>query len=367
MYMLRTWRRWAVLVQMQTRILLMDTSSLISNFTLAIASMVVFGLLVGGDRASTSPICVVDLDGSPVAAQVQLAFQSSDLVNSAPCGDGPPMESLHQGKVAAVVVLPVGFGSALQNGQTTAQVTYDAAEPARGAQARSTVAAVMASVNSTVSAAPQSIQLADTGGTPDRRPLRQIDWLTPGMVGLMIMLVNLVVGATLILWRDRGVLKRLAVTPLRPLQLMLSETVSRVVFSLVQVALLLVVARVLFGVEVMGSYLDLTLVAALGALAMLASGFAIAAFVPKFESAQAITSLAAFPMMLFGGSYFALDNAPGYLRPFIDAMPLTYLNHALREIMLYGAGISAVGHDLLVLAAWTALALVVATRAFRWE
>jgi ABC-2 type transport system permease protein len=364
--MLRIWRRWSVLLRMQTKLLLMDVSSLVSNFTLAIASMVVFGLLVGGDRASASPICVVDLDGSAIAAEVRTAFEASDLVSSALCGDSSPMDSLRQGKLAAVVVLPAGFGTALEAGQATAEVAYDAAEPARSAQARSAVAAVMASLNSAVSHRPDTIRVAESG-VVDRRPLRQIDWLTPGMVGLMIMLVNLVVGATLILWRDRGVLKRLAVTPLRPLHLMLSQVVSRVVFSLVQVASLLVVARLLFGVEVAGSYLDLVIVACAGALAMLASGFAIAAFVPKLESAQAITSLVAFPMMLFGGSYFALDNAPSYVRPLINAMPLTYLNHALREVMLYGAGIQTVGHDLLVLAGWTLLALVVATRAFRWE
>ena len=44
---------------------------------------------------------------------------------------------------------------------------------------------------------------------------RQIDWLTPGMAGMMVMWANLAVGATLIAWRERGILKRLAVTPLR--------------------------------------------------------------------------------------------------------------------------------------------------------
>ena len=81
---------------------------------------------------------------------------------------------------------------------------------------------------------------------------------------------------------------------------------------------------------------------------LISFGFVIAAFVPRAESAQAVTSLIGFPMMLFGGSYFALNDAPPYLQPVIYAMPLTYLNHALREVMLYGNGFEALHRDLLV-------------------
>jgi ABC-2 type transport system permease protein len=360
-----TLRRWTTLTGIQTKLLLLDHASLISNLTLAIASMVVFGLLLGGDRAAAAPICVIDADGSPAAARVASAFRASDLVGSSQCGQGREMELLKAGRLAAVVLLPAGFGRDLEAGQTTARVFYDATDPARGAQARSAVAAVIGGVNRSVTDAAEPIRLLDSG--VDHRPIRQIDWLTPGMVGLLVMLINLVVGATLILWRDRGVLKRLAVTPLRPLTLILSQITARLIFSLLQIALLLAIAWLLFGVEVAGSYVDLALVVAAGTLAMLAFGFVIAAFVPKVESAQAVTSLVGFPMMLLGGSYFAFDNAPSYLRLLIDAMPLTYLNHALREVMLYGNGAEAVTRDLLVLMAWMVGSLVVATRAFRWE
>src|SRR5207237_4056570 len=103
----------------------------------------------------------------------------------------------------------------------------------------SEVAAVIGQAKRAATAAAEPIRLEDGG--VDHRPMRQIDWLTPGMVGLMVMLVNLVVGATIILWRDRGVLKRLAVTPLRPLTLILTQISARLIFSLLQVGLLLAI------------------------------------------------------------------------------------------------------------------------------
>jgi ABC-2 type transport system permease protein len=357
--------RWSVLVGAQTKLLLLDRASLIANLTLAIASMVVFGTLIGGDRGSASPVCVVDADGSPLAARVVAAFRASDLVSSSVCVGGQERAQFQQGRLAAIVSLPAGFGRDLAAGQARIEVSYDASDAARGAQARSAVAAILAGVNRDLTASAEPVTVA--ASSVANRSMRQIDWLTPGMVGLTVMLFNLVVGATIIMWRDRGVLKRLAVTPLRPLTLILSQITARLTFSLLQVAVLLAIARFAFGVQVAGSYLDLTLVVVVGTLAMIAFGFVIAAFVPRAESAQAVTSLIGFPMMLFGGSYFALDNAPAYLRPIIGAMPLTYLNHALREVMLYGNGGLALQNDLLVLLGWTCAALFVATRAFRWD
>jgi ABC-2 type transport system permease protein len=357
--------RWWALVGAQTKLLLLDRTSLIANLTLAIASMVVFGVLLGGDQAGSVPLCVVDADGSPAAARVVAAFAASDLVSTSQCVAGQEMAQLKSGRLGAVVTLPAGFGADLAAGRARAQVSYDAADAARSARARSAVAAVVGDVNRAETGAPAPVAVDDHAVA--QRRVRQIDWLTPGMVGLMVMLVNLVVGATIIQWRDRGVLKRLAVTPLRSITLILTQITARLGFSFLQVVLLLVIARLLFGVQVAGSYLDLILVVGAGTLAMISFGFVIAALVPRAEGVQAVTSLIGFPMMLFGGSYFALDNIPAYFRPVVAAMPLTYLNHALREVMLYGSGTAALRGDLLVLMGWTVASLFVASRAFRWD
>ena len=134
-------RRWWVLTATQTRLLLLDRASLVSNLTLAIASMVVFGLLIGGDRATAAPVCRNSLaqtvatprsrwtgspgsdeDGSPGAAQVVAAFRASDLVNTAPCAPGRERAQLQEGRIAALVLLPAGFGADLASGQARAEV-----------------------------------------------------------------------------------------------------------------------------------------------------------------------------------------------------------------------------------------------------
>jgi ABC-2 type transport system permease protein len=72
-------------------------------------------------------------------------------------------------------------------------------------------------------------------------------------------------------------------------------------------------------------------------------------------------------MMFLGGSYFPTTGAPAFLTPVIQAMPLTYLNDALRQIINNGVGLAGVGTDLLVITAWTVAALLFSIRAFRWS
>jgi ABC-2 type transport system permease protein len=196
--------------------------------------------------------------------------------------------------------------------------------------------------------------------------LRTIDFLTPGMLGMLLMWANLGVGVLLVEWRQQGIMRRLAATPLRPTVIMGAQILARLVLSLAQGAVLLAVAMLVFHVQVIGSWAALVGVVTLGALTMLALGFVVGSFARSPEVAQAINFLISFPMMFLGGSYFPTDNAPAFLAPVIKAMPLSYLNDALRQIVNNGATLAAVQTDLLVLVAWLVAALLFSARAFRW-
>ncbi|HKV85120.1 MAG TPA: ABC transporter permease, partial [Ktedonobacterales bacterium] len=105
---------------------------------------------------------------------------------------------------------------------------------------------------------------------------------------------------------------------------------------------------------------------ALGALTMMSLGFVAGSFAKTPEAAQSVMFLVSFPMMFLGGSYFPTSNPPAFLAPVIKAMPLSYLNDALRQIINNGAGFAGVQHDALILVAWMVAALLFSTRAFRW-
>ena len=99
---------------------------------------------------------------------------------------------------------------------------------------------------------------------------------------------------------------------------------------------------------------------------MLAIGFAIGSFVKKSETANSVVLLISFPMMFLGGSYFNVSGAPSFLQPLIHAMPLYYLNDALRQVINYGGGWSAIQTSVLVLLAWTVASMILVWRTFKW-
>jgi ABC-2 type transport system permease protein len=187
------------------------------------------------------------------------------------------------------------------------------------------------------------------------------------MLGMLLMWANLSVGVLLVEWRQQGIMRRLAATPLRPGMLMGTQMLARLILSAAQGALLIAVAMLVFKVQIVGGWAGLFFVVAIGALTMMALGFVAGSFSRTPEAAQAVTFLISFPMMFLGGSYFPTDSAPSFLSPVIRVLPLTYLNDALRQIINNGANLAGISSDLMVLAAWAVAALLLSTRAFRWS
>jgi ABC-2 type transport system permease protein len=102
-------------------------------------------------------------------------------------------------------------------------------------------------------------------------------------------------------------------------------------------------------------------------MAMLAIGYAIAAFARNTETAASYANMVTFPMMFLSGVFFPLGTMPDWLQPLISIMPLKYGVEALREPMLYGNGLGTIWQDLLILAAVFVTFMAFAIRFFKWD
>jgi ABC-2 type transport system permease protein len=338
---------------------------LISSLGLALISIFVFGWLFGGSGSAKLQMGVADQDGSPVAAQVVAALRSNNSLIVSTSTQDAELQALRDGARSAVLVLPPGFGADLAQGHATLQVYFDQSNPTIQAYARMAVQSTVTAINEQMTGRPSPLTLREQAVSVHN--LRQIDWLTPGMLGMLLMWANLSVGVLLVEWRQQGIMRRLAATPLRPGMLMGTQMLARLILSSAQGALLIAVAMLVFKVQIVGSWAGLLFVVAIGALTMMALGFVAGSFSRTPEAAQAVTFLISFPMMFLGGSYFPTDSAPAFLSPVIRALPLTYLNDALRQIINNGANLAGISSDLMVLAAWAVAALLLSTRAFRWS
>ena len=345
--------------------LVRNRALLLSSAGLALISIFIFGWLFSGNGALQVQVGIVTSDTSPAAANVIRQLQQNAAMHVITGSQSAELAALKSGQRDAVLVLGSDFGATLQQGDAHIAVYYNQSNPTTLAITRQAVQSIVAGIaqQATGKAPPETLsEQAVTVHT-----LRQIDFITPGQLGMMLMWANLIVGTVLVGWRQTGLMKRLAATPLRPAILIAAQMVARLLLSLAQSALLLGVALAVFGVQVIGNWGLLALTVVVGTLSMLAIGFVIGSFAKNQDVAQAISLTISFPMMFLGGSYFSTDGAPAALQPVINALPLSHLNDALRQIITNGASLAAVQNDLLILLAWVVAGLVLATRAFRWN
>lgn len=197
---------------------------------------------------------------------------------------------------------------------------------------------------------------------------RYIDWVVPGLLGMNIMGTGMwSVGFSVVQARVRKLLKRLMATPMHRADYLLSHMAARLIFLVLEVAVLLGFAVPVFGVPVNGSWVLLVALCLLGAVAFSGLGLLVASRAQTVEGVSGLMNLVMVPMWVFSGVFFASENFPDVMQPFIAALPLTALNQALRGVMIDGSGVLTLLPQVGILAAWTLVSFTAALQLFRWR
>ena len=200
------------------------------------------------------------------------------------------------------------------------------------------------------------------------RGLDYVDFLVPGIIAMAIMQMGIFsVVFSLIQYRQQGVLRRLSATPIRPHNFLIGQVFTRLLVSIVQVAVLLGVGVLIFDVQVVGNFGYLFLLAVLGGALFIAIGFVISGFAKNEEVGAPLANIIALPMMFLSGVFFPTDILPGVMEDIVQYLPLTFLADGMREVAIEGASITDVPWEVLGLVVWLALAFLAATRVFKWE
>ena len=167
--------------------------------------------------------------------------------------------------------------------------------------------------------------------------------------------------------RRRKLLKRFAVTPMNRTHFLLAFFLSRLVFLVLEVVVLIACGRLLFGVEVQGSVVAVMAVALLGTAAFSGLALLIASRTSSTEAASGWMNFVQLPMWILSGSFFSYSRFPDFVHPAIKALPLTAINDGLRQIINEGGSIAAVAPQAAVLAAWSIVGFFLALKMFKWQ
>ena len=200
------------------------------------------------------------------------------------------------------------------------------------------------------------------------RNLTYIDFLLPGILAMSIMQSGIFgVSFSFVILKKRGILRRMLATPMRPSDFIISQVVSRLVVLMIQTAVMVGAGVWLFNIHFIGSLLDMLIVGVLGGIIFLAIGFALSGISKSEDQVAPLANIVVLPMMFLSGVFFSRSSLPGMAYTVTGFFPLTYLADGLRSIATEGATLMMIWPQLIGLAVWGIIAIVLAVKAFRWE
>jgi ABC-2 type transport system permease protein len=322
--------------------------------------MTLLGLLFGRS-ISAGTIAVVPVNSpAPQAVVHVLEHTRGVTVKTAPTAAKAIQQVRNGDRDAAIVFVPTHNGS-YRVRLFTSNTSADQAGIIKGI----------------VSGASDGVSVAATGHPPallfqpesvDSASLSYIDFLLPGIIALSIM-ISAVIGLSTVLvnWRQRGILRRLKLTPIPLPEFFAARITASLVVAIMQVAVLLVFGRLVFGVHISTTAWAAIPVALAGCLCFLAMGFAIGSIVSDPETGDAVSNVVTNPMMFLSGTFFPVAAMPVFVQQIARVLPLYYMTNGLRDTTVRGLPLSHVLSDIAVLLGMTLVLAAVALRTFRWE
>lgn len=363
-----------------------DRMALFFTLVLPIAFVFGVGIVTGGSESRRLPIGVVDADGSEQSGRLVDRLDADESLSVTVLADTASLqEQVGQGRFAAGLVLPGGYGRALAAGDPVTLTLFEGGlGAAQVAQATvgsvvSEQAAEMSAVRFAVAAGGDASAAADaavalapavaTSTTVDVQAVSSTAVYQPGFTGaaytiliLFMTITALTSAGTIAERKEQGVAQRSLVTPATRSELVLGFTVARFVLLLATAVVLVVATRLLFGVR----WGDLAAVAAVVVVySAVCVGLVVVVGTLYRTSSQAgsVGPWVGIVMGMLGGCMWPLAIVPPFMRVVGHLFPTAWGVDALRIVVLGGGGIDDILLQLAVLVAFAAVLLGVgATR-----
>ncbi|AEG48547.1 MULTISPECIES: ABC transporter permease [Sphingomonadaceae] len=363
-------RRLIALTRKEVRQLLRDKSNLFVGLLLPLALILLFGYGLSFD-VKDAPVAIVLEDRSPAAQEAVAGIGGSPyLVPVAAASMDEAVRLIRAHKVEGIVRVPVDFSQRRAAGDARIQLIVNGADS-------TTASAIEGYVNGGIQTASRHIMDRSGSGSGGGITLVQRTWfneagvstwyLVPGLLVLVMTLIGAFLTSLLIAreW-ERGTLESLFVTPVRPLELVLSKLAPYVVIGAIDMGVCLISARFLFEVPIRGSLLVIIVASLLYLIVALLLGLFISGTTRNQFAASQMALLASFmPAMMLSGFVFDLRNVPLVIQIVSQLLPATHFMELVKSLFLAGTIWPMVLKNCAILAAYGVLLAFVTGRTLR--
>jgi ABC-2 type transport system permease protein len=349
--------------------ILRDRQTLVILLLMPLVQVLLFGYAL---RTDVRDLRVALVDPTPDAVTLRLRnrLEATPRFRVVSVAAGTQaLEGQFQRRSADVaIVLPASFASGLARGDRTAVLLVtDASDPNSGTTMQSYVRAALADFERELATPGRAPVRIDVASRMRFNPtLESANLFVPGLIALVLTLVSaLMTAISLSREKEQGTLEVLLVSPLRPWQIIVGKVLPYLGLGFAITCLVLLAARIVFGVPVRGSVTLLLAESVLYTIVSLALGVLVAARTTSQRAAMLGALVGTMmPTALLSGMIFPIASMPAWLQPVTNVVPARWFIVIARGIMLKGAGLGYLWHETAVLAGMALLLLVAATRSF---
>jgi ABC-2 type transport system permease protein len=336
--------------------------------------LLLFGFAINSDPKHL-PTALRVADQGPFARTLVAALRNSgyfDVVREA-ATEVDAQRLIQLGEVQFVINVPEDFSRKLLRGERpSVLVEADATDPAATGPALSALKAISNTVLDRDLTGPLQ-KLRGKPGPVDFRVhahfnpenITQYN-VVPGLMGVVLTMTMVVITALAITReRERGTMENLLATPVRPFEVILGKIIPYIVVGYIQVTLILVAARYIFDVPLLGSLLLLYAVSLLFIAANLAVGITFSTLASNQLQAVQMAFFFFLPSILLSGFMFPFRGMPEWAQWIGTCLPNTHFLRIVRGILLKGNGLAEIAPHLWPLLVFVFVAMAIGVKRYR--
>jgi ABC-2 type transport system permease protein len=368
------WRRfWAVVVKefIQMR---RDRLTFAMMIGIPLVQLVLFGYAINSDPKHL-PTAIYCADNSVFSRTIAWSLRNSSYfdITCEAKNEADIQKMLAQGTVQFAVEIPVDFSRKLLRGEKPdLLLEADATDP-------SAVGYAIASINlltTTVLNRDLTGPLAKLrGSTPpftlvthqhyNPENITQYN-IVPGLMGIMLTMTMIIItGLAITRERERGTMENLLSTPVHPGEVIIGKIVPYITVGYVQVFLILLAAKFLFNVPIVGSVPLLVGLTFFFIVANLAVGITFSTIAKNQLQAVQMAFFFFLPSLLLSGYMFPFRGMPGWAQDIGECLPLTHYLRVVRGILLKGNGLTEIAPELWPIALFLVVMLAIGIKRYR--
>ncbi|MGH7952844.1 MAG: ABC transporter permease [Limisphaerales bacterium] len=368
------WQRFCAIVAKEFIQMRRDRLTFVMMVGIPILQLILFGYAINSDPKHL-PTAVYSADNSVFSRTIVWGLRNSSYfdITQEPDNEAEIQRLLARGTVQFAVEIPMDFSRKLLRGERPdLLLEADATDPTAVGYA----IAAMNTLTPTILNRDLTGPLTKLRGTATRfnlvvhqhynpENITQYN-IVPGLMGVMLTMTMVIITALAITReRERGTMENLLSTPARPVEVLIGKIIPYIVVGYIQVFLILIAAKFLFDVPMIGSLLLLLTMTFLFIVANLAVGITFSTIAKNQLQAMQMAFFFFLPSLLLSGYMFPFRGMPGWAQDMGECLPLTHFLRVVRGILLKGNGFAEIAPDLWPIALFLIVMLTIGVKRYR--